>query len=348
MTSLQRRRVLATGTVTLALGLSAGGRVRAQPALSIQGAGATFPAPLYAAWIAAFRQANPDLAFAYDAVGSGEGIRRLIAGSVDFAASDAAMTDEQIAKVPAGVRLIPATAGLVVLAYNLPEVTAPLKLAHDVYPAILSGEITSWADPRIAQANPGIDLPDRTIAVVARLDSSGTTFALTNNLSAVSEAWRLERGAAMRIDWPGSVMLMRGNEGVVGRIKVTDGSIGYVEYGFASRLGLPMAVLENRAGRFAEPTLENGARALAETLGEMPANLRMFVGDPAGEDSYPIVTYSWLLLLGSYPDAARADAMRKFVRWGLTDGQKLSTGLGYIALPEAVSARALAALEIAA
>ena len=211
-----------------------------------------------------------------------------------------------------------------------------------------SGEITSWADPKIAQANPGINLPDRTIAVVARLDSSGTTFALTNNLSAVSEAWRRERGAAMRIDWPGNAMLMRGNEGVAGRIKVTDGSIGYVEYGFASRLGLPMAVLENRAGRYVEPTLENGAQALAETLDEMPANLRMFVGDPAGESSYPIVTYSWLLLLGSYRDAARADAMRRFVRWGLTDGQKLSAALGYIALPEAVSARALAALEIAA
>ena len=344
MTSLRRRSVLAAGAASVALGITAGA-ARSQPAVKLRGAGATFPAPLYVSWIADFEQLHPEISIAYDAVGSGEGIARLTSGMVDFAASDAAMTDAQIAKVAQGVRLIPATAGMVVLAYNLPGIAQPLRLAHDVYPAILAGEITSWADPRIAAANPGVTLPDRTIAVVARLDASGTTFALTNNLSAVSDAWRALHGVATRIDWPAGVMLVRGNEGVAGRIKVTEGAIGYVEYGFATRLGLPMALLENRAGTYVAPSSESGVEALAETVAEMPDNLRMFVGDPAGAGSYPIVTYTWLLLLASYGDARRGDAVRRFVHWGLTEGQKASAGLGYLPLPEPVAARALAALD---
>jgi phosphate transport system substrate-binding protein len=313
--------------------------------LSLQGAGATFPAPLYAAWIEAFHHKQPEIDILYDAVGSGEGVRRFITGSVDFAASDAAMTDAEIAKVDRGVRLIPATAGMVVLAYNLPGLGGALRLPHDVYPAILASEITRWSDPRLAAANPGLTLPDRTIAILARLDASGTTFALTNHLSAVSPSWKSAHGAATRIDWPDRAMLVRGNEGVAGRIKVTEGSIGYVEYGFARRLGLPTAELENQAGTFVAATPEGGAAALAESLAEMPDNLRMFVGDPSGTASYPIVTYSWLLLYDRYADPGRRAAVEAFVRWGITDGQARSAELGYIPLPDAVVQRSLAALS---
>ena len=348
MTSLQRRIVLTAGTATMVCALSAGAPVRAQSALPIRGAGATFPAPLYKAWIDAFAQVRPEWSFAYDAVGSGEGISRFVAGVVDFGASDAAMTDEQIAKVAGGVRMIPATAGLVAVIYNIPGLTAPLKLPRELLPAIFTGELTEWDDPRIAAANPGAALPSRTIAIVARLDSSGTTFALTNHLSALSEGWRSSHGVATRIDWPGRTMLMRGNEGVAGRVLQTEYSIGYAEFGFAQRLGLQMAELQNAAGAFVGPNTASGEAALVGSAAEMPENLRMFVGDPAGAGSYPIVTYSWLLLFASYPDPQRGDAVRQLVRWGLTEGQKLSADLGYIPLPEPVAARALAALDTVA
>lgn len=345
MTRLDRRAVLAA--LAFAPGLGIAGPNSAQAAsgpMVLQGAGATFPAPLYAAWIERFHRAHPEIKIAYDAVGSGEGVKRFTAGAVDFAASDAAMTDAQIAAVDRGVRLIPATAGMVVLAYNLPGLDGPLKLPHDVYPAILAGEITRWSDPRIVTANPGLTLPNSTIAIVARLDSSGTTFALTNNLSAVSPSWQSRHGAATRIDWPSGTMLVRGNEGVAGRIKVTEGAIGYVEYGFARRLGLPTAELENRAGTYVAATSESGAQALAETVAEMPDDLRIFVGDPGGAASYPIVTYSWLILYDRYQDAEREAAVLAFVRWGLTEGQQQSDELGYIPLPQSVTDRALATL----
>ncbi|MFZ1430437.1 MAG: phosphate ABC transporter substrate-binding protein PstS [Geminicoccaceae bacterium] len=347
MTRLDRRAVLAALASTPGLSLMGSASARAQAVASpiaLQGAGATFPAPLYAAWIEQFHRVHPGIKVAYDAVGSGEGVRRFTAGAVDFAASDAAMTDAQIAAVDRGVRLIPATAGMVVLAYNLPGLEAQLKLPHNVYPAILAGEISRWSDPRIVAANPGLTLPNSTIAIVARLDSSGTTFALTNNLSAVSPSWQSRHGAATRIDWPSGAMLVRGNEGVAGRIKVTEGAIGYVEYGFARRLGLPMAELENRAGTYVAATPESGIQALAETVAEMPDNLRIFVGDPGGAASYPIVTYSWLILYDRYQDAEREAAVLAFVRWGLTEGQQQGAELGYIPLPQSVIDRALATL----
>lgn len=345
MTRLARRDVLTALASTPGLCVFRSSSAQAAAGhLALQGAGATFPAPLYAAWIERFHQVHPEIKIAYDAVGSGEGIKRFTAGAVDFAASDAAMTDAQIAAVDRGVRLIPATAGMVVLAYNLPGLDGPLKLSHDVYPAILAGEITRWSDPRIVAANPGLHLPDSMIAIIGRLDSSGTTFALSSNLSAVSPSWKSRHGVATRVDWPSSAMLVRGNEGVAGRIKVTEGAIGYVEYGFARRLGLPTAELENRAGAYVAATPESGAQALAETVPEMPANLRMFVGDPSGAASYPIVTYSWLILYDHYPDAEREAAVLAFVRWGLTEGQQRSADLGYIPLPQAAADRALAML----
>ena len=221
----------------------------------IRGAGATFPAPLYEKWIATFRTQNPDLTITYDVVGSGEGQKRFLANAVDFGASDAALNDEQLARVKPGAQLVPVTAGMVVLAYNLPGLGGDLRLSRAVCADIFGGTIKTWDDPRIRADNPGLALPHRSIVMIVRQDGSGTTYAFSAHLSAVSAAWRDQGpGVGTLLSWPGNTMRARGNEGVAGRIKVSEGSIGYVEYHFAKRLGLPVAQLQNRAGRFIAPS----------------------------------------------------------------------------------------------
>jgi phosphate transport system substrate-binding protein len=310
--------------------------------MRLQGAGATFPAPLYEKWIAVYQHDHPDVSIGYDAVGSGEGIKRFIAGAVDFGASDSAMQDSEIAQVKQGVRLVPATAGMVVLAYNLPELKGELKLKRDVYVDIFAGRIRNWDDPRIKAANPNLALPRKTIAVVVRQDSSGTTYAFTNHLSTISTEWR-DRGPGVGkvIGWPGGAMVARGNEGVASRIKISDGAIGYLEYGFAKRLGLPMAWLENKAGHFVQPDAQSGQQALLNGSTALPDNLRLFLPDPEGEAAYPIVTYSWLLLYDQYPDTAKLVVLKDFISWVLSEGQRYSAELGYIPLPQPVAAQAL-------
>ncbi len=312
----------------------------------IVGAGATFPAPLYQRWIKEFGKQVSDFTLFYDAVGSGDGIKRFMSEKVAFGASDAAMDDEQISKVERGVQLIPATAGIIVLAYNLPDLGGRLRLSRKVYTDIFFGKIKKWNDPRIAELNPNLKLPEIHIATVCRSDSSGTTWAFSNHLSAVSDSWRDQGpGRGKKIDWPGNSMSGRYNEGVAMKIKLSRGSIGYVEYGIAKRAFLDMAALENKEGRFVEPTDSSGTVTLANTSTRMPSNLRMFLPDPDGEDSYPIVTYTWLLLYSSYPDKIEADRVKKFVRWGLTDGQSFAKDYGYAPLPEPVASSALKALD---
>jgi phosphate transport system substrate-binding protein len=353
MQPLSARRLSSVVATAVAVAVIAGAPVargqdpaRPNSRVAIRGAGATFPAPLYEAWIKRFAGQHPDVALVYDAVGSGEGQRRFLAQTVDFGASDAALSDEQIASARSGASLVPVTAGMVVLAYNLPGLGGPLKLPRGVYVDMFAGRIRTWNDARLVAANPSLALPARTIALVARQDASGTTFAMTNHLSAVSDAWR-DRGPGVGnlVDWRGAVMLARGNEGVAARIKVSEGAIGYVEYHFARRLGLPMAHLENRAGRFVEPTEASGQTALARNATKMPPNRRLFLPDPEGADAYPIVTFSWLLLQDRYPDPHRAAALKKFVAWCLTDGQGLSRELGYIPLPAEVASISLAAVD---
>ncbi|MGO9569292.1 MAG: phosphate ABC transporter substrate-binding protein PstS [Desulfomonilaceae bacterium] len=314
--------------------------------IQISGAGATFPAPVYKRWIEEYRKTHEDVVINYQAVGSGEGTKRFINQEVDFGASDAALNDEQIAKIEGGVKLIPVTAGIIVLAYNLKELNGSLRLPRDVYVAIFSGAITFWNDPRIKQANPGLNLPSKGILLVARQDSSGTTFAFTNHLSAVNKEWR-DRGPGVGkvVQWPANAMTAHGNEGVAGRIKISEGAIGYVEYGFATRAGLPMAWLENKAGKFVEPVLANGEATLANTQAEIPQNLRMFFPDPPGPDSYPLVTYSWLLLYGKYSDPQKGAAVKDFVKWGIDEGQRYAEPLGYCRVPSEVVGLANKAIE---
>lgn len=313
--------------------------------VTLNGAGATFPAPLYYKWLELYAKDHPDVAITYDSVGSGDGVARFVAGTVDFGASDAAISATDAARVSRGALVVPATAGLVSLAYNLPGLGGPLKLPRDVYVDIFLGAITNWDDPRIKRANPTLDLPKRTIAVVARLDKSGTTFALTNHLSAISEKWKAGPGIGTGIEWPRRAMLARGNEGVASRIKISEGSIGYVEYGFAKRLGLPMAELQNKAGNFVAPGEASAQSALAEGATDIIDGKPIFITDPASAAAYPVVTYSWLLLYKQYPDAQKRKALQEFVAWGLTAGQGIGTPLGYIPLPESVVSQGKSALQ---
>ncbi len=291
------------------------------------------------------------MAVEYDDVGSGEGVKRFIGKDkdlteddlVNFAASDAAMTDAEMAEVGRGVQLLPMTAGAVALAYNLPGLHGELKLSREAYTGILLGKITAWNDPRIAEANPEVEFPALTITVVVRQDESGTTFALTNHLSAVSEQWRDRFGAAKLVDWPGLAMRATGNEGVAARIQRSVGSIGYVQSGIAERAGLKTALLENKAGRFVAPTAQASVATLAST--PLPKNLRLFFTDPAGSESYPIVTFSWILVYKSYPDAKTAAAVKELFRWCLTQGQESSAEFGYVRLAPNVVASATAALD---
>jgi len=333
-------------TVACFGGMTQGRIALAGGLLELRGGGATFPAPLYQRWINAFTVHHPNFPISYAAVGSGEGIRGFLAEELDFAGSDAALSDEQMAQVKRGAQLVPATAGVIVIAYHVNGLSGPLKFPRDVYKDIFAGKITRWNDTRIQAANPDLKLPKEDITIVARQDSSGTTYAFTNHLSAISPDWR-DRGPGVGkvVDWPGNAMAARGNEGVAARIKVSEGSIGYMEYGFAKRLGLPMAWLENKADRFVEPNDQSGAEALARNAQQMPENLRLLIPDPDGEDAYPIVTLSWLLLYRNYPDQAKASALKQFVNFGLTEGQRYSRELGYIPLPVEVVSRSQKVLE---
>ena len=346
MEHIARRLVLSVGLGFLlgVLGTSAAAQTAGSKTIVLHGAGATFHAPLYKKWIGVFTSQNPDVSIDYQEVGSGEGVRRFLAQSIDFGASDGALTDEQMTKV-AGARLVPATAGMVVLAYNLPGLGGDLKLSREVYVDIFLRRIQKWNDPRIQALNPGLKLPNLSIVIAARKDSSGTTFALTNHLSAINSAWRDGPGAAFVVDWSGRAMLARGNEGVAGLVKNSEGALGYVEYGFADRLRLPMARLQNRAGEYVAPNSRSGQTTLASNVRSMPENLRLYLPDPEGAESYPILSLTWLLLYERYPDQQKGAALKRFVTWGLTGGQSFSADLGYIALPPEVAALSRAALE---
>jgi phosphate transport system substrate-binding protein len=315
----------------------------------LRGAGATFPSLLYEKWFSLYQAAHPSDVITYEAVGSGEGIRRFVGQhldeeeQVDFGASDAAMRDDEIAIVPAGAILVPVTAGSVALAYNLPGLAADLRLSRSAYIGIFTGEIRNWNDPRIARANPGVKLPNLTIATVVRQDGSGTTFAFTKHLDAASDAWRTRYGAATLVDWPGNSMRATGNEGVAARIKASIGSVGYVSDEFARRVGLRVALVENRAGSFVVPSEQSSSAALAGV--ELPENMRLYVPDPAGHDAYPVVTLTWILLYRNYSDSPKAQALRDIFRWCLTDGQKYAPELGYTPLPSNIVQRSLAALD---
>lgn len=307
--------------------------------VSLTGLGASFPAPLYQNWAVGLNQVYKNIRVDYQSQGSGAGIENFIQGNVDFAASDVALKDEDIPKVERGVLMLPMTAGSIVLAYNLPGVQTGLKLSREAYVGIMSGQIRRWNDPTITAQNAGVTLPDQNITVVHRSDGSGTTAVFTKHLSAISPQWQQKFGEGTTIQWPttGNFVGARGNEGVTAQIQQTPGAIGYVEYGFARTNNLTVAALENKAGDYVAPTPESGAATLAAVA--LPANLRAFILDPEGKESYPIVTYTWQLQYQKQPDANKAVALEVWVEYGLNEGQKVAPELGYIPLPKVVRER---------
>jgi phosphate transport system substrate-binding protein len=263
--------------------------------VSLRGAGSTFAAPLYRKWIEEYAVAHRGVTISYDAVGSGEGVKRFLDRSVDFAGSDEVLSTSEMAKIP-GALMLPITAGMITIAYNIPGVNSEIKLPRDVYVDIFVRKIRKWDDPRIAVANPGIAFPHRDIALVVRQDSSGTTAAFTNHLATIGSSWRAAgMDVGKFIEWPGTVLSAPGNEGVAARIRLSEGSIGYVEYWFAQRLGLRMAALANKAGNFITPTAHAGELALSGRVVQIQ-ELAASVADPSGADAYPLVSYSWMLV----------------------------------------------------
>ncbi|MGI6247173.1 MAG: phosphate ABC transporter substrate-binding protein PstS [Pseudochelatococcus sp.] len=307
----------------------------------ITGAGASFPFPLYSAWFQKYSQVTRNVRIDYQSTGSGAGVQQFIQRLVDFAGSDSAISDEQISQVNGGVVVLPLTAGKIVLAYNLPGV-AELKLPREVYPLIFTGEVTRWNDPRIVAANPGVTLPDQTITVVRRSDSSGTTFVFTKHLSEISASFKEKLGSGTTVQWPSLPNFVGAprNDGITATVMQTPGSIGYIEYGFAKLSNTPFALLENKSGNFVKASRETGQAALASAdfSGD---DLRIWIPDPAGADAYPISTFTWLLFFKNHGNAEIQSALRDFVKWAATDGQQLAEELGYIPLPKVAADRVI-------
>ena len=327
-------------------GAAAGGEAIALGGnVALTGAGASFPAPLYQNWFITLNGEVPELQVNYQSVGSGAGVEQFTAETVDFGASDTAMKDEEIAKVARGTIMLPMTAGSIVFAYNLPGVEG-LKLSRAAYSGIATGTITKWNDPAIVADNPDLTLPDSAITFVHRSDGSGTTAVFTKNMAVISPEFESAVGEGKSVEWPktGSFIGAKGNEGVTAQIQQTEGSIGYIEYGFAVQNKIPFATIENKAGNFVTASGETAAATLANV--ELPENLRAFIVDDAGAESYPFVTYSWMLVYKDYPDAQKAKAVEVMVEYGLNQGQEVAESLGYVPLPKNVRDRVAAAADV--
>jgi phosphate transport system substrate-binding protein len=337
-----------TSTVTGSTSTAAGGTSTVTGgalSASLNGAGATFPKPLYVEWIGEFQALQPGVKINYQGIGSGGGIEQFTKQTVDFGASDAPMTDEQItaAEVASEAKVlhIPTVFGSVVLAYNLPEVQG-LKLDPDVLAAIFLGEITKWNDPKIAALNPGAALPDKAIQVVHRSDSSGTTNIFTSYLAEVNQAWAGRVGKGKEVQWPAGVG-GQGNDGVAAVVQQQEGSIGYVELSYALESQLTMAQLKNQAGNFITPSLESTSAAAAGA--QFPEDLRFSAANSPNPDAYPIVGATWILAYDKMKEPAKAAALKAWLTWCLNDGTAVAQDLGYAPLPEGLKALALAKVD---
>ncbi|CAH0254225.1 Phosphate-binding protein PstS [Pseudomonas sp. Bi70] len=330
------KKLIKSAAIAFTVSLCATSVSFAAESVRLTGSGASFPAPIYLTWFKDFSKNTPGVTVDYQSKGSGAGVQDFLNKTVDFAASDSAMSDADIAKVAEGVQLLPMTAGEIVLAYNLPGNPKGVKLPRDVYSNIFLGKITKWNDPQIAAANPELKLPDLPITVVVRADSSGTTAVFTKHLSAINADFKKELGEGNTVNWPGSDKFIKSpkNDGVTATVRQTPGSIGYIEYGFAKLAKVDFAVLENKAGQYVVPNAESGAEALAAV--KMPENLVAWLPDPDGAKSYPITTYTWMIFRKDNGNPAKAKALRDMVEYSLTEGQKIADSMGYIPLPQSV------------
>ncbi len=310
--------------------------------VSLNGAGATFPYPLYSKWISEYNKLNPNVKINYQSIGSGGGIRQIIAGTVDFGATDAPMKGDESKQAPSKLLHIPATIGAVVIAYNVPEVTGTLRLAPEALVEIYAGKIRNWNDPKIKADNPNAKLPAKEISVVYRTDGSGTTSVFTDYLSKISPEWRAKVGAGKSVDFPLGLGA-KGNEGVTGQVKTSPYTIGYIERAYASQNKLPMIEIRNKAGKFVAPSTEAMSAAAASV--EMPDELFVSLSNADGDAAYPITSYSYLLLYENAKDPVKGAALARYVWWGLHDGQKFSKALDYAPIPDKVLSKVEAQLK---
>lgn len=308
-------------------------------AQAINGAGATFPYPIYGKWFEEFRKLNPSIEINYQSKGSGAGIAQLTEGTVDFGASDMPMKDEQIAALKVKALHFPTVLGGVVPTFNLPGV-AELKFSSEMIAGIFLGKITKWNDPKIAKANPGVKLPATDVIVVHRADGSGTTFVFTDYLSKISPEWKAGPGANTSIKWPTGVG-QQGNEGVAGMVKQTPGAVGYVELIYALKNSMGYGSVQNAAGAYLKANLETVTAAAAGAAKSMPADFRVSITNAPGKNAYPISSFTWLLIPTQIQDAPKRTALVSFLKWMLADGQKDCAALGYAPLPKEVVAQEL-------
>jgi phosphate transport system substrate-binding protein len=312
--------------------------------ISINGAGATFPTPIYSRWTADYHALHPNIQINYQSLGSGAGIRQLLNQTVFFGASDSPMTDEQLANAPGPIVHLPTVLGAVVPVYNVSGVSQPLNFTGPVLADIFLGAITKWNDPAIATINPGAALPATDITVVHRSDGSGTTFIWVEYLAKVSPAWKDKVGVGTSVNWPVGLG-GKGNEGVTGLVQQTPGAIGYVELVYALQNTLAYGAVQNAAGEFVRATVESVTAAAAGAASSMPADFRVSITNAPGPGAYPIASYTWLLLWEQPTDMARSRVMVDFVRWAVTDGQRTAAEMGYAPLPPAVVERVTATLS---
>ncbi|AJE03839.1 phosphate ABC transporter substrate-binding protein PstS [Geobacter pickeringii] len=301
----------------------------------INGAGATFPYPLYSKWFSEYAKIDPSVKFNYQSIGSGGGIKQITAQTVDFGASDKFLSDAELAAAPGKLLHIPTVMGAVVVTYNVPGAPKGLKLKVDDVADIFLGKITKWNDPRIADDNPGVKLPNAPIVVVHRSDGSGTTSIFTDFLSGVSGEWAQKVGKGASVKWPVGLG-GKGNEGVAGQVKTTADSIGYVELAYAFENKLPYATLKNKSGHWVEPSIQSTSAAAAAAVKHMPADYRLSLVNQPGKDAYPIVGFTWLLVYEHQKDAAKGKKLVEFLNWSLHNGQKMAAPLLYAPLPENV------------
>jgi phosphate transport system substrate-binding protein len=307
----------------------------ARSALLINGAGATFPYPIYSKWFDEYTKVDSSVHFNYQSIGSGGGIKMLLNQTVDFGASDAPMTDDQLKQSPNPVLHFPSVMGAVVLAYNLPDVKQKIHLTGPVIADIFLGEILKWSDPKIAQLNPGVTLPDDPIVTCHRSDGSGTSYIFSDYLSKVSPPWAKQVGKGTSLKWPVGLGA-KGNEGVTGLVQQTPGALGYVELIYALKNNIPFAIVKNHDGIWVNASLAGVTAAAAGAANNMPNDFRVSITDAPGADSYPISSFTWLLIYKNESDHAKGQAIVKFLKWCLTDGQQYAAALDYAPLPPAV------------
>jgi phosphate transport system substrate-binding protein len=303
-------------------------------ATSLTGAGATFPYPIYSKWFSEFKKLHPDVEINYQSIGSGGGIRQLQQGTVDFGASDMPLNDEKLKEMPMPIYQLPTVLGSVVPAYNLPGVNAELKFTPQILAGIYLGQITKWNDKAIAAANPGVSLPDKPVIVVHRSDGSGTTFVFTDYLSKVSPDWKTKVGSNTSVNWPVGLG-GKGNEGVAGLVRQTDGAIGYVELIYAVQNKITYGSVRNSAGQFIKASLESTTAAAAALKGTS-SDFRVSITDGAGKTAYPISSFTYLLVPQQWKDGAKAKVMVDFLNWMLAHGQEMVQQLNYAPLPKAI------------